>query len=70
MLRHGLHDAIPGKGGEVKKPIQTSQAARPKQPYQPPILRVYGHVAEFTATTSNMGANSDSRGFFMDSRTH
>jgi hypothetical protein len=41
-----------------------------KRLYKQPILRVYGGIQDLTETTANMGANSDTRGFFMDSRTH
>ena len=41
-----------------------------KKPYKQPILRVYGDIQNLTGTSSTMGFTSDTRGFFMDSRTH
>ena len=41
-----------------------------KKPYQQPTLRVYGDIHSLTGASSTMGGTSDTRGFFMDSRTH
>lgn len=41
-----------------------------KKPYKQPVLRVYGGIQDLTETTANMGANADTRGALMDSRTH
>jgi hypothetical protein len=41
-----------------------------KKPYQQPTLRIYGDIQYLTESSMTMGGTPDTRGFFMDSRTH
>jgi hypothetical protein len=50
--------------------MQSLVDASTKKPYAQPMLRVYGGIQDLTASTTNMGFNSDTRGAFTDSRTH
>jgi hypothetical protein len=50
--------------------MNTANAGPSKKAYVQPNLRVYGGIQRLTEATTNMGANTDTRGLNMDLRTH
>ena len=47
-----------------------AEAVPPKKLYSQPTLRVYGKVQDLTQSGAMGGSTMDTRGFFMDTRTH